>query len=252
MGDLLRAQQDVGVVDDGLQAGRIRHHVRRHVAVVELEAFDEVDVHARLGGLLDRHDAAVAHRVQRLGDHRADHVVVVRRDCRDSRIVRFARDRVRDRAQVLDEPADGQIDPALDQDRVAAGRDRRHSLADDALRDHGCGRGAVADDVIGLDRSLFHKLRAHVLELVLQVDLARDRDSVIGDHRRAGDLLEDHVAPLGAQGGLDRLGELIDAGLQQVSGCGAEAKFLGHIAPPEVGRPVPGSRGRSVTRAGRG
>jgi hypothetical protein len=81
----------------------------------------------------------------------------------------------------------------------------------DRLGDHGRGRGAVTDDVVGLDRGFLDQLGAHVLELVAQVDLASDGDAVVGHHGGAGDLLEDDVAPLGAEGRLHRLGQLVDA-----------------------------------------
>src|SRR4029077_2121529 len=95
---------------------------------------------------------------------------------------------------------------------------------------------SVADDVVGLGRGFLDELRPHVLELVLQMDLARDRDAVGGAYRRSGDLLDDHVATLRPQCGLHRFRELIDTGLQQVTGGWAEAKFHGHPDTPEDGR----------------
>ena len=127
-----------------------------------------------------------------------------------------------DALQVLDQPPDGEVDTPLDQHRVAAGADRLHALADDRLGEHRRGGGAVADDVVGLDRRFLDQLGAHVLELVLEVDLARDRHAVVGDHRRAGDLLQDDVAPLGAERRLDRLGQLVDPGQQQGPGFRTE------------------------------
>src|SRR2546430_298072 len=46
-------------------------------------------------------------------------------------------------------------------------------LADDRLREHGGGRRAVAGLVGGVGRDFLHHLRAHVLELVLELDLLR-------------------------------------------------------------------------------
>ena len=108
LGDLLAAQQDVGIVEDRLEAGRMRHEVRRQVAVVVLEALDEVDADAERGRLLHRHDPAVPDGVQRLGQHRTDHLVVVGRDGGHPGVVRRGDDRVGGLAQVLDEPADRQ------------------------------------------------------------------------------------------------------------------------------------------------
>jgi hypothetical protein len=101
-------------------------------------------------------------------------------------------------------------------------------LADDGLGHHRGGGGAVADGVVGLDRRFLEDLRAHVLERVAQEDLAGDGDAVVGDLGGAGDLLQHHVAALGAQGGLHGLGELVHARLEQVAGFLSELEFLGH------------------------
>jgi len=211
LGDLLAAQQDVGVIDDGFERGRVGHHVWRQVAVVELEALDEVDPHARYRRILHGHDAVVADGEQRLGDHGTHGVVVVGGDRGDPGVVLLGLDRVRDAAQVLHQAPDGQVDAPLDQHRVTALADGLHAFLDDRLGDHGGGGGAVADDVIGLDGGFLDQLRAHVLELVLQVDFPRDGDTVVGDHRRAGDLLQDDVAALGAECRFHRFGQLVNA-----------------------------------------
>ena len=64
---------------------------------------------------------------------------------------------------------------------------------------------------------LAHHLRAHVLELVLELDLLGDGDAVLGDRRRAEALLDDDVAALGAERDLHRVGERVDAG--EDAGC---------------------------------
>ena len=68
---------------------------------------------------------------------------------------------------------------------LAAGRHRLGAFADDRLRQHGRGGGAVAGDVGGLGGDLLHHLRAHVLELVLELDLLGDGHAVLGDARGA-------------------------------------------------------------------
>jgi hypothetical protein len=171
--------------------------------------------------------------VQGLGDDVADRLVVVGRDRGDPGEVLQGVDGVRDRRQVLDDRAHGEVDAPLDQHRVAARRDRLHALADDGLRDDGGGGGAVADGVVRLDRGFLEDLRAHVLERVAEVDLARDRHTVVGDLRRAGDLLQDDVAALGPEGGLDGFGELVDACFEQVAGFLPELEFLGHSDSPD-------------------
>jgi hypothetical protein len=88
------------------------------------------------------------------------------------------------------------------------------ALCHQRLAEHDRGGGAVAGDVIGLGRDLLEELRAHVLEGLLELDLAGDRDAVVGDRWGAEFLVEDHVAALGAQRDLDRVGQSVDAPLQ--------------------------------------
>jgi hypothetical protein len=73
------------------------------------------------------------------------------------------------------------------------------------------GRRAVTGDVGGLGRDFLHHLRAHVLELVLELDFLRDRHTVLGDRRGAEAALENDVAALGAEGDLDGVGEDVHA-----------------------------------------
>jgi hypothetical protein len=79
---------------------------------------------------------------------------------------------------------DGLLDAALEAHRVGAGGDVLEALADDRLGEHGRGRRAVAGDVVGRRGDLADELRALVLERVLDLDLAGDGDTVVGDRRR--------------------------------------------------------------------
>ena len=101
--------------------------------------------------------------------------------------------------QLFDDGGHGQIDAALQIHRVDAGGNRLGAFLDDRLGEHRRGGGAVAGDVAGLGGDLAHHLRAHVLELVLELDLLGDRHAVLGDARRAEGLVEHDVAALGAE-----------------------------------------------------
>src|SRR5512146_485643 len=74
---------------------------------------------------------------------------------------------------------------------------------------------AAASTVAGVVRRLrsdfAHHLRAHVLEVVLELDLLGDGDAVLGDARRAERLVEHDVAAFGAKGDLHRVGQDVDA-----------------------------------------
>ena len=67
-------------------------------------------------------------------------------------------------------------------------------------------------------------------KLVLELDLLGDRDAVLGDRRRAEALLDDDVAALGAERDLDRVGEGVDAGEDEVAGgLGVDDFFGCHV-----------------------
>ena len=63
----------------------------------------------------------------------------------------------------------------------------------------------------GLRGDLLDHLRAHVLELVLELDLLGDGHAVLGDRGGAPGLLDDDVAAAGPERDLDRVGERVDA-----------------------------------------
>ena len=106
---------------------------------------------------------------------------------------------------------DGLVDAALEAHRIVAGGHHLGAFGEDGARQHGGGGGAVAGDVGGLAGDLLHHLRAHVLELVFELDLLGDGDAVLGDVGRAERLLEHDVAALGAEGDGDGVGEQVDA-----------------------------------------
>ncbi len=69
----------------------------------------------------------------------------------------------------------------------------------------------VAGLVIGAGSHFLHHLRAHVLELVLELDVLGDGHAVFGDARGAEALVEHHVAALGTEGDFHRIGEDVHA-----------------------------------------
>ena len=103
------------------------------------------------------------------------------------------------------------VDPALEVHRVHAGGHILHAFGDDRLCEHGSGGGAVAGHIGSLAGHFLHHLRAHVLELVLQLDLLRHRHPILGDGGGAEAALEHHIAAFGTQGHLDRIGQNVYA-----------------------------------------
>ena len=127
---------------------------------------------------------------------------------------------------VLDDLVDGDLDAALEAERVGAGGDVLQALADDRLGEHGRGRRAVAGDVVGRRGDLAHELGALVLEDVLDLDLTSDGHAVVGDRRGAELLVEDDVAAARAERHLDRVGHRVDAELERLAGLDVVLQFL--------------------------
>src|SRR5690606_8491783 len=227
VGDLLLAQEDVGVLEGGLHALGIRHEVGAQVAAVELHALD--DVEGRLGALrlFDGDDAFLADLLHRLAEELADGLVAVGAHGTDLRDLVGITGGLGELLQLLGQRLDGLVDAALDLHGVVAGRDQLGTLTEDRLRQHGGGGGAVASDVAGLGGHLARHLGANVLEAVLELDLLGDGHAVLGDRRRAEALLDDDVAALGAQGDLHRVRESVDAGEDQIPGGLFKDDFLG-------------------------
>ena len=227
VGDLLLGDEDVGVLERGFHALGVGHEVRREVAAVELHAFDDVERRLRALRLFDGDDAFLADLLHRLGEELADGLVAVGADGADLGDLFGILGRLGALLEGVDDGLDGLVDAALDLHRVVTRGDELGALAVDRLREHGGGRGAVAGDVAGLRGDFAHHLGAHVLELVLELDLLGDGDAVLGDRRRAEALLDDDVAALGAERDLDRVGERVDAREDQVAGYFRVDDFLG-------------------------
>src|SRR6185295_18296161 len=122
--------------------------------------------------------------------------------------------------------ADGGVDAALQVHRVGAGGDGLEAFAHDRLGEHSGGGGAVAGFVRGVGSDFLHHLRAHVLELVLQLDFLRDRHAVLGDGGGAEALLEHRVAALRAQRRLYGVRQDVDAFEHSRAGVITETYFF--------------------------
>jgi hypothetical protein len=99
----------------------------------------------------------------------------------------------------------------LQRHRVRTGCNRFHAFTENRLCQNRCCRRTVARHVGGLRRDFAHHLCAHVLERILQLDLFRNSDAVLGDRRSAELLLEDNVTAFRAQGYLNGIRKLVNA-----------------------------------------
>ena len=212
----------------GRHALGIGDEVRREVAAVELHALD--DVERRLQGLvlLDGDDAFLADLAHGLGDDVADGAVRVGGDGADLRDLFLGLGGLGELLELGVDGLDGLVDAALERHRVVAGGDHLGAFAEDGARENGGGGGAVAGDVGSLGGDFLHHLRAHVLELVLELDFLGDGDAVLGDGGGAPALLEADVAAAWAEGDGDGVGEDVHAAQELVTGVLSEIYDLGH------------------------
>src|SRR5699024_5077131 len=170
VGDLLVVQQDVRIFQLDLLALLVVDEVRRQVAAVELHALDDVQLVFQRLAFLDRDHAFLADLLHGLGDDVADVGIGVGGDGADLGDGLVVLGRVGQVGQLADGGDHGLVDAALEVHRVHAGGDRLHALADERLRQHGGGGGAVTGNVGGLGSGFLDVLRAQVLELVGQLD----------------------------------------------------------------------------------
>ena len=220
-------QEDVGILQVGDHLLGVGDEIRRDIAAVELHAFDDLKLRLEGFRLLDSDDALVADLLHRLGDKTADLGLAIGCDRADLgnllggfHLLRLARDALHDFGH-------REIDAAPQIHRVQAGGDHLGAFLDDGLREHR-GRGrAVAGDRAGVGRYLAQHLRAHVLELVLKLDLLGDRHAVLGDAGSAIALVDHDVAALRAERHLDGVGENIDAAQHLVARIGGKSDVLG-------------------------
>jgi hypothetical protein len=128
---------------------------------------------------------------------------------------------------------DGEYDTALDVHRVHAGGDRLGALAGDRLAEQRRHSRTVAGELARLQCDLLEQLGADILELVGELDVACHRDAVLADAGRPERLVEHHVAALGPERDLHRIGQNADAAQQLLARLAAEPDLLGYhgLAP---------------------
>src|SRR3990172_7000551 len=225
--DLLVRDEHGRVLEHGFHAVGVGHEVGRDVAAVELHALRVFLVEADRLAFLDGDDAVLADLAHDLGDQLTDLGVGGADGGHGGDVLA-----VLDRSGVLLEPGhdglDALLETALDDHRVGAGGNVLEALGDDGLAEHDRGGGAVAGDVVGLGRDLLEELRAHVLEGLVELDLAGDGHAVVGDGGGAELLVQDHVAALGPERDLDGVGEAVDAALEGATSGLVEDELLSH------------------------
>ena len=219
VGDLFLVDQDVRLFQNHFHPLRVGHEVGGEIAAVELHAIHGLQLGGHGLGLFDRDDAVLADLGHGIGNDGADGLIAVRRDGTDLRDLLVVGDLQGHLLDFFHGHVDGLLDAAFEGHRIGAGGNRLHAFTEDNLRQNGGGGGAVAGHVAGLGCDFAHHLRAHVLERVLEIDFLGHRDAILGDGGAAELLLENHVAALGAECHFYRVGKLVDAAQNRLTGC---------------------------------
>ena len=228
VGDLLVGDEDVGVLHHGLHAVVVRDEVRRDIALVELHALDGVDGDIESLGILDGDDAVLAHDVHGVGDLVAD-LGVTSGDGADGSDLLLGLDRLGEVLHLGHGGVDGLVDTATDGQRVGAGGDVLETVVHNGLGQQRGGGGAVTHGVVGLGGDLLDQLGAHVLDVVLELDLLGDGNAVVGDHGSAEGALQGDIAALGAHGDGHGVGQGVDALGELGTSVGVERDVLSHL-----------------------
>src|SRR5690606_17454632 len=231
--DLLVEDQDERIIQHGDLLVGVVDEVGRQVAAVELHAFDDVQLVVQGLAVFDGDDAFLADLVHRVGDDFTDGGVAVGRDRTDLGDGLAGGAGLGQLVQFVDGSDHGLVDAALQVHGADAGGHVLQAFFDDGLGQHGGGGGAVTGVVGGLGGDFLDQLGADVLELVLQFDFLGDGDAVLGDGGGAEGAVQHHVAALGAHGGLDGIGEDVDAADDAGAGVVTEINLLcSHVEIP--------------------
>src|SRR5579863_692581 len=216
--DLLFVDQDVGVFEHTLHALGIADEVRRQITAIELHALDGLQLGVHGLGFFDRNDTVLAHLFHRFRNGVADLGVAVGRNGADLGDLFVLGHFDGKFLHIFDNRFDSAFDTAFERHGIGARSHAFHAFAKDALRQNGCGGGAVAGDIGGLRGHFAHHLRAHVLEGVLQLDFLGYRDAVFGDGWSTEFLLKHDVPALGAERHFHRVGQLVYAAENRLAG----------------------------------
>ena len=225
--DLFIGNQDVGIVDYRFHLIRICDHVRGNISPVKLHPFNHFAVGLSGFGFFNGDYAIGSHFLHCFANQFA-YRLIAGRNSGNTLNISSAGDFLRIGNHCLYSGIDCFLDSLFHDHGGSSRRYVFHALPNQSLGQQGCGSGAVACRIVGFDRNLFYQLRAHVFKRILQLDFLGDGNAVVGDQRRAEFLVQNHIAALGAQRDLDRIGKLIDADLERLSGVFAVNDLFCH------------------------
>ena len=219
--------EDVGVIQLDAHVLLVIDEVGREVTAVELHALDHLQGVFEPLALFHRDHALLADLAHGLGDDLADGGIGVGRDrahLGDGLLVVAG---LGELLQFLDRRALTHLSmPRLRSIGFRPAATDLMPFGQHRLGQHRGRGGTVTGLVGGVRGDLLDHLGPHVLEPVLELDLLGDRDPVLGDRGRSEALFQDHVAALGTEGDLHRVGEDVDAGQHTPAGIFAKPEFF--------------------------
>ncbi len=197
-GNLLVGDQDVRILKVCNHLLGIVNHVCADIATVKLHAFYQIQLGVHGLGLLDGDDAILGNLLHGISDHLAD-LSIAGRNGSYLLDVLFT---LYGCAHLLDglNCSIGRLLHTLaEHDRVRTCCQVLHAFVDHGLCQYGSSCGSVAGNIIGLGSSLADDLCTHVLELILELDLLCNGNTIIGNGRCAVALIQNNIASLRSQ-----------------------------------------------------
>ncbi len=199
-GDFLVIDQDVRFRDDGFHVLGVGHEVGRNITAVELHTFNVLGLELEALGFFDGDDAVFTHFVHHFSDQGTNGGVLGRNGCNVANFF-FGGDFNRLFADFFRNGFGGDFDTAFEQHRVGASGQGLQTFGHDGMRQNSGGGGAVAGDIVGLGRSFFEELSAHIFKRVLKFNFFCNGHAIVGDGGGTEFAIQGYVAAFRAQGG---------------------------------------------------
>src|SRR5699024_260046 len=121
------------------------------------------------------------------------------------------------------------VDTAAQCDWVGTGSNVAQAFRNQGLSQNSCGGGTVTGYIIGALGNLFDEFGTDFFVGVLELDLFSDRDTIIGDSRRAPLFFQYDIAPAWAQGNFDRLSQGIQTRFEAAASFFVKCNGLSHV-----------------------
>ena len=210
VGDLLIRNQDVRILKACNHLLGVIAHICADIAAVELHSFYKIQLSLHGLGLLDGDNAILGNLLHSICDHLADFRITGRNGS-NLLDVFLALDLGAHLLDGINSSIGCLLHSLAEHDRVGTCCQVLHAFVDHCLSKNSSGCGSVTSNVVGLGSSLTNQLCAHVLELILKLDLFCNGNTIICDGRCAVALVQNNVASLRSQCNLNGICQLVNA-----------------------------------------